>query len=390
LVRVHPDRPAPDQWTEVIAEQPNQLLQSVTAGGGYLFANYLDKASSRVVQMKYDGSEAHEVTLPDRTGSADGFGGKKGDTYCFYNFTGFTYPGVIYKYDFATGKSEEFYKQNILFDPAQYESKQVTYKSKDGTEVPMFIVHKKGLVMDGKRPVLLYGYGGFNVPLTPSFSTSRMVLLEQGGVFAMPNLRGGGEFGESWHKAGMLDKKQNVFDDFIAAAEYLIKEGYTSKEHLAIEGGSNGGLLIGACMTQRPDLFGVCFPEVGVMDMLRFHRFTVGKGWIPEYGCADSSKTQFEWLYRYSPYHRLAPGTNYPATLVMTADHDDRVVPAHSFKFAARLQACQKGEAPVLIRIEKSAGHGAGKSTDQIIEEQADKWAFFFYNLGLNYAPPAK
>ena len=258
------------------------------------------------------------------------------------------------------------------------------YKSKDGTEVPMFIVHKKGLKLDGTNPTLLYGYGGFNVPLTPSFSTSRIVLLENGGVFAMANLRGGGEFGEDWHKAGMLGQKQNVFDDFIGAAQYLIDQKYTSSDKLAIEGGSNGGLLVGACMTQRPELFKVAFPAVGVLDMLRYHKFTVGKGWIPEYGCADTSKEEFDYLYKYSPYHNLKPGTAYPATMVMTADHDDRVVPAHSFKFAARLQEYHKGDHPVLIRIEKSAGHGAGKSTEQIIEEQTDKWSFFFYNVGVD------
>jgi prolyl oligopeptidase len=375
--------PAKENWKEIIPQSEN-LLSSVSTGGGYMFASYLEKANTKVYQMKYDGSEKREIVGPDATGTIGGIGGKKEDTYGFYSFTSFTYPGTIYKYDFATGKSEEFYKLDVKFNPSDYESKQVMYKSKDGTEVPMFIVHKKGLKLDGTNPTLLYGYGGFNIPLTPSFSTSRLLLLENGGVYAMANLRGGGEFGEDWHKAGMLGNKQNVFDDFIAAGEYLIAQGYTSKEKLGIEGGSNGGLLVGACMTQRPELFKVAFPAVGVLDMLRFHRFTVGKGWIPEYGSADASKEEFEYLYKYSPYHNLKAGTTYPATMVMTADHDDRVVPAHSFKFGARLQGYHKGDAPVLIRIEKSAGHGAGKSTEQIIEEQTDKWSFFFYNMGVD------
>ncbi len=380
LVLVDPAKPAPENWKEIIAETEN-LLQSASTGGGKLFATYLDKANTRVYVMNYDGSDKREIAMPDKTGSAGGFGGKKEDTFCFYSFTSFTYPSVIFKYDFATGQSTEYYKINVKFNPADYESKQVMYKSKDGTEVPMFIVHKKGLKMDGNNPTLLYSYGGFAIPMQPGFSSSRIILLENGGVYAMPCIRGGNEFGEEWHKGGMLDKKQNVFDDFIAAAEYLIKEGYTKKEKLAIEGGSNGGLLVGACMTQRPDLFQVALPAVGVLDMLRYHHFTVGKGWIPEYGCADSSKTQFDYLYKYSPYHNLKAGTSYPATMVMTADHDDRVVPAHSFKFAARLQEYHKGENPVIIRIQKSAGHGAGMSTDQTIEQVADKYAFMFYNF---------
>jgi prolyl oligopeptidase len=380
LVLVDPANPAVENWKDIIPESTN-LLQGVSTGGGKLFATYLDKANTRVFVMNYDGSDKKEIAMPDKTGSAGGFGGKKEDTFCFYSFTSFTYPSVIFKYDFTTGQSSEYYKINVKFNPADYESKQVMYKSKDGTEVPMFIVHKKGLKMDGNNPTLLYSYGGFAVPMQPGFSSSRIILLENGGVYAMPCIRGGNEFGEEWHKGGMLDKKQNVFDDFIAAAEYLISEKYTSKDRLAIEGGSNGGLLVGACMTQRPDLFRVALPAVGVLDMLRFHRFTVGKGWIPEYGCADSSKTQFDYLYKYSPYHNLKQGTSYPATMVMTADHDDRVVPAHSFKFAARLQEYHKGDNPVVIRIEKSAGHGAGMSTDQTIEMVADKYAFMFYNF---------
>jgi prolyl oligopeptidase len=377
LVLVDPENPQEENWKEIIP-QNEHLLQGVSTCGGQVFASYLENASTKVYRSNYDGSGKIEIVFPDKTGSGGGFYGKKNDKFCFYSFTSFTYPGLSFRYDLETGKSEIFSKLNVKFNPEDYESKQVKYKSKDGTEIPMFIVHKKGIKLDGNNPCLLYGYGGFNVPLTPGFSTSRLILLEKGGVFAMPNLRGGGEFGEEWHKAGMLENKQNVFDDFIAAAEYLIAQGYSNSKILAIEGGSNGGLLVGACMTQRPDLFQVAFPAVGVMDMLRFHLFTVGKGWIPEYGCADSSKAQFDNLYRYSPYHNLKEGTNYPATLVMTADHDDRVVPAHSFKFAARLQQYHRGERPVLIRVEKSAGHGAGKSTEQIIEEQSDKWSFFF------------
>lgn len=382
LVLVDPANPSPENWKEIIAESEN-LLQGVGTCGGKLFLTYLDKANTRVFVCNYDGSDKKEINLPDKTGSAGGFGGKKEDTFCFYSFTSFTYPSVIFKYDIATGESSEYYKINVKFNPADYESKQVMYKSKDGTDVPMFIVHKKGLKLDGNNPTLLYSYGGFAIPMQPGFSSSRIILLENGGVFAMPCIRGGNEFGEDWHKGGMLDKKQNVFDDFIAAAEYLIREKYTSSKKLAIQGGSNGGLLVGACMTQRPELFKVAFPEVGVLDMLRYHRFTVGKGWIPEYGCADSSQTIFNYLYKYSPYHNLKSGTNYPATMIFTADHDDRVVPAHSFKFAARLQEYHKGDNPVLIRIEKSAGHGAGMSTEQIIESTADRYAFFFYNLGV-------
>lgn len=383
LVKVDPINPDPANWQDVIPHG-EILLQGVSTCGGKLFATYLDKANTRVFQLNIDGSDKKEISLPDKTGSAGGFSGKKEDKFCFYSFTSFTYPSVIFKYDIETGESSEFSKLQVKFNPSDYESKQVMYKSKDGTDVPMFIVHKKGIQLDGNNPTLLYSYGGFAIPMQPGFSASRIMLLENGGVFAMPCIRGGNEFGEEWHKAGMLNKKQNVFDDFIAAAQYLIDQGYTSKEKLAIEGGSNGGLLVGACMTQRPDLFKVAFPAVGVLDMLRFHKFTVGKGWIPEYGCAENSKEEFDYLYKYSPYHNLKDGTNYPATLVITADHDDRVVPAHSFKFAARLQEYHKGDNPVLIRIEKSAGHGAGKSTDQIINEIADKYAFFFYNLGVD------
>ena len=378
LIEVDINDPSPANWKDVIPESEN-LLQAVNTGGGKLFANYLEKATDRIYQMEYDGSGKKEIKLPG-VGSANAPGGREEYKTLFYSFTSFLYPPSIFKYDVETGESSLFQETKLKFNPEEYVEKQVTYKSKDGTEVTMFLVHKKDLPMDGLNPCLLYGYGGFNISLTPSFSTSRIMLLENGGVFAMPNLRGGGEYGEKWHQDGMLMKKQNVFDDFIAAAEYLIAEGYTSKEKLAIQGGSNGGLLVGACMTQRPDLFAVALPAVGVMDMLRYHKFTVGKGWIPEYGSSEESEEMFRYLLSYSPYHNLKPGTEYPATLVTTADHDDRVVPAHSFKFAAKLQKCQAGDKPVLIRIETDAGHGAGKPTSKIIDEQADIYSFLFYN----------
>ncbi|MFN5295377.1 MAG: prolyl oligopeptidase family serine peptidase [Flavobacteriales bacterium] len=382
LVQVDPSKPGKENWKEIVA-QNDMMLQGVSTCGGKLFLSYLDRANTRMFVCNYDGSEKKEITMPDKTGSAGGFSGKRDEKSCFYSFTSFTYPTSIYKYDLESGLSEEYYTIKVKFEPSDYESKQVMYKSKDGTEVPMFIVHKKGLKLDGNNPTLLYSYGGFSIPMQPGFSSSRIILLENGGVFAMPCIRGGNEFGEEWHKGGMLENKQNVFDDFIAAAEYLIKEKYTNSEKLAINGGSNGGLLVGACMTQRPELFGVAMPEVGVLDMLRYHLFTVGKGWIPEYGCADSSKTMFDYLHKYSPYHNLKKGTKYPATLVFTADHDDRVVPAHSFKFAARLQECHQGNEPVLIRIQKSAGHGAGMSTNQVIESVADRYAFMLYNMNI-------
>ena len=379
LVEVDPANPAQANWKDIIPEA-EELLQSVSTGGGNLFAEYLKDATSRFYRMKLDGSERQEIALPD-IGSAGGFGGKRNDTFGFYSFTSFTDPGSIYKYDYATGQSEVWFRPELKFDPAQFVTEQVFYPSKDGTKVPMFIVSKKGTQRDGKNPTLLYAYGGFNISLSPSFSTSRMLLLEQGGVFALANLRGGGEYGEDWHKAGMKEKKQNVFDDFIAAAEFLIKEKWTDSAHLGVNGGSNGGLLIGAVMTQRPDLFGVCFPEVGVLDMLRYQKFTAGFGWVPEYGNADNSKEELDYLMAYSPLHNCRPA-KYPATMVMTADHDDRVVPAHSFKFISALQPAQQGDAPVLIRVETQAGHGAGKPTSKIIEEQADKYAFFFKSVG--------
>ena len=380
LVEVDPKNPAKENWKDIIPHKKD-LLQNVSTGGGNLFAEYLKNATSRFYRYKLDGSGEQEIKLPD-IGSAGGFGGKRNDTFSFYSFTSFTDPGTIYKYDYATGKSEVFYRPELKFDPSQYITEQVFYPSKDGTQVPMFIVRKKGVEKNGKNPTMLYAYGGFNISLSPSFSTSRMLLLEQGGVFAQPSLRGGGEFGEEWHRAGMKEKKQNVFDDFIAAAEYLINEKWTDTPHLAVNGGSNGGLLVGAVMTQRPDLFGVCFPEVGVLDLLRYQKFTAGFGWVPEYGNADNSKEEFDYLKKYSPVHNIKPA-KYPATMVLTADHDDRVVPAHSFKFISTLQPAQEGEAPVLIRVQTQAGHGAGMPTSMIIQQQADKYAFFFQNVGL-------
>lgn len=377
LVKINLDDPKKSSWTEIIPEAES-LLQGVNTGGGFLFANYLEKATDRYYRMNYDGENKTSIDLPG-VGSASGFSGKEEDDKLFYVYTSFIYPPTIFEYDIAANESTPFFTPELKFNPEDYEEKQVTYTSKDGTEVTMFLVHKKGLELDGNNPAYLYGYGGFNISLSPSFSVMRLPLLENGGVFAMANLRGGGEYGEEWHQAGMLKNKQNVFDDFIAAGEYLIAEGYTNKDKLAIAGGSNGGLLVGAAMTQRPDLFAVAFPAVGVMDMLRYHKFTVGKGWIPEYGSSEDS-TMFPVLQAYSPLHNLKEGTAYPATMVTTADHDDRVVPAHSFKFAAKLQATHEGENPVLIRIETNAGHGAGKPISKIIEEQADMWSFFFYN----------
>jgi prolyl oligopeptidase len=379
VVTVDAADPKPINWKELIPATKNVL--TVTTGGGKLFAEYLKDATSFVQQYDMDGKLERTIELPS-VGTAGGFGTKKEEKETYYTFTNYVYPPTIFKYDIATGQSTVYKKAKVQFDPAQFESKQVFYKSKDGTKIPMIITYKKGLVMNGKNPLLLYAYGGFSVSLTPAFSTSNIILMEHGGIYATANLRGGGEYGETWHKAGTKMKKQNVFDDFIAAAEYLIHNKYTSKDYLAIAGGSNGGLLVGAVMTQRPDLCKVAFPAVGVMDMLRYNKFTAGAGWSYDYGTAEDSKEMFKYLYKYSPYHALKPA-NYPATMVTTADHDDRVVPAHSFKFGARLQEYQKGPAPVLIRIETKAGHGAGQSTAQIISGQADKWAFMFQNLGL-------
>ena len=373
-----PDR---QNWTELIAE--NAMPLSASTGCGKLFCSYLKDATSQVMQYNLNGELEREIELPG-IGSASGFGARWDDEELYYSFTNYIEPGAIYKYEPSTGTSALYRRPDIKFDPSLYESKQVFYTSKDGTKVPMIISYKKGLALDGENPTMLYGYGGFNISLTPRFSISNVVWMENGGVYAVANLRGGGEYGEKWHVAGTQMQKQNVFDDFIAAAEYLIDEGYTNSEKLAIHGGSNGGLLVGACMTQRPDLFQVALPAVGVLDMLRYHKFTAGAGWAYDYGTAEDSQEMFEYLLGYSPYHNLKEGTAYPATMVTTADHDDRVVPAHSFKFAARLQETHSGSAPVLISIETKAGHGAGKPTSMVIEEQADKWAFTFFNMGYN------
>jgi prolyl oligopeptidase len=380
LVKVKASNPAPENWTDVISERKEPL--SISTGGSYFFASYLKDALSLVEQVDLNGKVVRTISLPGK-GTASGFSGKWKDPVLYFTFTSYTQPATIYSLDVKSGKSSIYKESKVDFNPADFESKQVFYQSKDGTKVPLIITYKKGLVLNGKNPTLLYGYGGFNISLTPGFSTSNIVWMENGGVYAVANLRGGGEYGEDWHVQGTKLKKQNVFDDFIAAAEYLIKEKYTAKEYLAISGGSNGGLLVGAAMTQRPDLFKVALPAVGVLDMLRYHQFTAGAGWAFDYGTAQDSPEMFSYLKGYSPYHNLREGVTYPATLVTTADHDDRVVPAHSFKFAARLQKAHKGDSPVLIRIETNAGHGAGKPTAKIIDEQADKWAFTFYNMNV-------
>lgn len=380
LVKVKASNPAPENWTDVISERKEPL--SISTGGGYFFASYLKDALSLVEQVDLNGKVVRTISLPGK-GTASGFSGKWKDPVLYFTFTSYTQPATIYSLDVKSGKSSIYKESKVDFNPSDFESKQIFYTSKDGTKIPLIITYKKGLVLNGKNPTLLYGYGGFNISLTPGFSTSNIVWMENGGVYAVANLRGGGEYGEEWHVQGTKMRKQNVFDDFIAAAEYLIKEKYTAKEYLAISGGSNGGLLVGAAMTQRPDLFKVALPAVGVLDMLRYHQFTAGAGWAFDYGTAQDSPEMFNYLKGYSPYHNLKDGVTYPATLVTTADHDDRVVPAHSFKFAARLQKVHKGDSPVLIRIETNAGHGAGKPTAKIIDEQADKWAFTFYNMNV-------
>jgi prolyl oligopeptidase len=380
-------KPDPANWKEIVPEAKENLV-SVSMVGNLFVADYLKDARTQVKMFDPAGRPIREVDFPG-IGSAGGFGGKRTDTETFYSFTSFTTPPIIYRYDMITGKSELFRKPALKFNPDDYEVKQVFYPSKDGTSVPMFLSMKKGSKLDGNNPTLLYGYGGFNIPLTPVFSVSRLQWMEMGGIFAQANLRGGGEYGVDWHKAGTKLRKQNVFDDFIAAAEWLIKEKYTSTSKLAIQGGSNGGLLVGACLTQRPDLYGACLPAVGVMDMLRFQRFTAGRFWVDDYGSSDSPE-EFKALYAYSPYHNLKKGQKYPATLVTTADTDDRVVPGHSFKFLAELQWCQAGPAPVLGRIETKAGHGAGKPLTKVIEETADQWAFLVKNLHMVPAVPGQ
>jgi prolyl oligopeptidase len=379
VVAIDPENPARENWQTIVPEKPEVLSGAGTAGG-YLFCHYLKDANTKIYQHKLDGTPVREIELP-ALGTAGGFAGKRDEKILFYTFTSFTYPQTIYKFDPATGASQVFRASEAKFDPSAYETKQVFYASKDGTRVPMFIVHKKGFKRDGKNPAFLYAYGGFNISMQPAFSVANIILLENGGVYALANIRGGNEYGETWHKAGMFDKKQNVFDDFIAAAEYLIREKYTSTPRLAIAGGSNGGLLIGAVMTQRPELFGVAFPAVGVMDMLRYHKFTVGWGWAVEYGSSDNAK-DFPYLYAYSPLHNFKDGVCYPATMVTTADHDDRVVPAHSFKFAATLQEKQACAKPVVIRIETRSGHGSS-NLSKAIEDLTDQWSFMFYNMGV-------
>lgn len=384
IVTVDASNPSPENWEDFIPETENVL--SPATAGGYFFTEYMIDAVSQVKQYDYDGNLVREVELPG-IGSAGGFGAKKEEKELYYSFTNYVTPGSIFKYDIEKGTSELYNKPAIDFDPEQYESEQVFYTSKDGTQVPMIITYKKGLERNGKNPTILYGYGGFNISLTPSFSIANAVWMEQGGIYAVPNLRGGGEYGKQWHDAGTKLKKQNVFDDFIAAAEYLIEEGYTSSEYLAIRGGSNGGLLVGASMTQRPELFKVALPAVGVLDMLRYHTFTAGAGWAYDYGTAEDSKEMFEYLKGYSPLHNIKEGVEYPATLITTGDHDDRVVPAHSFKFAAELQAKHAGDQPVLIRIETNAGHGAGTPVSKTIEQYADIFGFTLFNMGFEVLP---
>lgn len=379
LMKVPIATPEEANWKVLLDSKPEVL--SASSAGGSIFCSYLKDAVSKVYQYDKLGKQVREIALPG-LGSASGFSGKAEDKELFYGYTGYTAPYSIYKMDIASGKTELYKQPKVEFKPEEYESKQIFYTSKDSTKIPMIITYKKGLELNGNNPTLLYAYGGFSVSITPYFSTSAIILLENGGIYAVPNIRGGGEYGEAWHEAGIKTKKQNVFDDFIAAAQYLIDNKYTSKDKLAIEGGSNGGLLIGACITQKPDMCKVAFPEVGVMDMLRYHKFTAGAGWAYDYGTSADSKEMFDYLYKYSPVHNVKEAA-YPATMITTADHDDRVVPAHSFKFAASMQEKQKGTNPVLIRIETKAGHGAGMSTKQIIATQMDKWSFMFYNMNV-------
>ncbi len=380
IVTTTAQNPTVDNWSDLIPETGEVL--SPSTGGGYIFAEYMQDAISKIKQYDYSGSLIRDVALPG-VGSAGGFRGKKDQKTLYYSFTNYHTPGNIYSFNADDGTSDEYWSPDIDFDGSMYESKQVFYTSKDGTQIPMIITHKKGLALDGNNPTILYGYGGFNISLTPSFSIVRAVWMESGGVFAVANLRGGGEYGKDWHNQGTQMQKQNVFDDFISAAEYLIANNYTQSSKLGIQGGSNGGLLVGACMTQRPDLFQVALPAVGVLDMLRYHTFTAGAGWAYDYGTSEQSEEMFQYLKGYSPVHNVKAGVSYPATLVTTGDHDDRVVPAHSFKFAAELQDKHEGDNPVLIRIETNAGHGAGTPVSKIIEQYADIWAFALYNMGV-------
>ena len=370
------------ETVNTIIPESTEALTGVSLVYHTLVADYLKDAKTSIRMFDREGQHIRDVAFPS-IGTAGGFGGKKDHTETFYSFSSFATPPSVYRYDMVTGESELIRQADVDFDPEDYEVTQIFYPSMDGTKVPMFIAHKQGLELNGKNPTLLYGYGGFNISLTPAFRVTRLQWMEMGGVIAIPNLRGGGEYGQKWHKAGTKTQKQNVFDDFISAAEWLIENKYTSSENLGIQGGSNGGLLVGACMTQRPDLYGACLPAVGVMDMLKFQNWTAGRYWVDDYGCSTASKEEFDALYAYSPYHNLSDGTSYPPTMVTTADTDDRVVPGHSFKFAARLQEAHRGENPVLIRIETRAGHGSGKPTSMRIEEAADQWAFLAKHLGL-------
>jgi prolyl oligopeptidase len=379
IVTVDASKPEAENWKDLIPEKEFVLEPSI--GSGYIFASYMVDATTRVEQYDYNGKLVRKVELPG-IGTASGFSSKKAEKQLYYSFTNYNTPGNIYKFNPQDGKSELYRAPKIDFKSSDYESKQVFYKSKDGTKIPMIITYKKGIKLNGKNPTILYGYGGFNVSLTPAFSVSNAVWLEAGGVYAVANLRGGGEYGKKWHDAGTKMQKQNVFDDFIAAAEFLIQEKYTSSDYLAINGGSNGGLLVASTMTQRPDLMKVAIPEVGVLDMLRYHTFTAGAGWAYDYGTAEDSKEMFEYLMKYSPVHNVKKGVKYPATLITTGDHDDRVVPAHSFKFAAALQASGSNEAPLMIRIETNAGHGAGTPVSKIIEARSDVFSFILYNMG--------
>lgn len=382
VVLADPENPSKDKWQVVIPER-KELLSGVSKAGGKLFLSYLQDAASKVYCTDYQGHGVREIALPG-IGTASGFSGHKNDKEIFYSYSSFDFAPAVFRYDIASGRSALFRKSGVQINTDNYQTVQSFFTSKDGTKIPMFITYKKGIRLDGNNPVLMYGYGGFNIPMTPGFSVANAFFLEQGGVYVVVNLRGGNEYGEGWHKGGMLQNKQHVFDDFIAAAQFLIDKKYTNPSRLAVRGGSNGGLLIGAVMTQRPDLFKVAIPQVGVMDMLRYHKFTIGWAWVQEYGSSDK-KEDFENLIKYSPLHNLKPGVAYPATLVTTADHDDRVVPAHSFKFAATLQADQAGNNPVLIRIDSKAGHGGGKPTAKQIEETADIWSFVMYNLGMTF-----
>ncbi|MDC3389805.1 prolyl oligopeptidase family serine peptidase [Flavobacteriales bacterium] len=384
IVTVDASNPTPKNWVDFIQETEHVL--SPSNGGGYFFAEYMVDAVSKVKQYNYDGEIIFDVELPG-IGSVGGFGGKKEDSILYYSFSNYKTPSTIYSYKPRNGNSKIYKKPDVDFKPENYVSNQVFFASKDSTKIPMIITHKKGLKLNGKNPTILYGYGGFNISLTPAFSIANAVWMEQGGVYAVPNLRGGGEYGKKWHKAGTQMQKQNVFDDFIAAAEYLIENKYTSSDYLAVRGGSNGGLLVGATMTQRPDLMKVALPAVGVLDMLRYHTFTAGAGWAYDYGTAEDNKEMFEYLIGYSPVHNVKKGVEYPATLITTGDHDDRVVPAHSFKFAAELQAKQSGANPTLIRIETDAGHGAGTPVSKTIEQYSDIFGFTFFNMGFEELP---